>query len=97
MSTQSAQLKWSSWNEVVNNAYDRPTHETVIARRICVPLIVSLATAAILVIIYPPFACTPATGMHRPKLSAARIVCWSVLAAVATAVLTNTHLFRAAA
>lgn len=89
-----AQLKWSAWNEVVHNAYDRPTHESVLARRVCVPLVVCLVTAAILVMIYPPFACTPAAGVQQPQLSIARVVCWSVLAGVAVAVLTSTHLFR---
>ena len=87
-------LKWNSWSEVVSNAYDRPTHETVLARRICVPVVVSLIAAAVLVMIYPPFACTPASGVQQAQLSLARVACWAVLAGVATAVLTSTHLFR---
>lgn len=90
-------LKWSSWNEVVHNAYDRPTHETVLVRRICVPLVVSVVAAAVLVILYPPFACTPAAGVQKPQLSVARVACWGVLAGVTTAILTSTHLFRSAA
>ena len=89
-----SQLKWASWKEVVGNAYDRPTHETVLARRVCVPLAVAVATAAVLVLVYPPFACAPAEGVQQPRLSAARVACWAVLAGVATAVLTQTHLFR---
>lgn len=88
------QLKWSSWNEVVRGAYDRPDHETVLVRRICVPIVVALAAAAVLVMVHPPFACAPATGVQQPQLSVARVACWAVLAGVATAVLTSTHLFR---
>ena len=87
-------LKWNSWNEVVKSAYDRPAHETVLARRVCVPLVVAIATAAVLVMIYPPFACRPATGVMQPQLSFPRVACWSVLAAIATVVLTSTNLFR---
>lgn len=87
-------LKWASWNSVVEHAYDRPTHETVLVRRLCVPLVVSLVAAAVLVMIYPPFACTPASGVQQPQLSVARVACWAVLAGVATAVLTSTHVFR---
>ena len=87
-------LKWSSWNEVVGNAYERPTHETVLVRRICVPMVVALITAAVLVIIYPPFACIPASGTQRPQLSIARVGCWCAVAGAATAILTGTHLFR---
>lgn len=87
-------LKWSSWNDVVSNAYDRPTHERVLARRICVPLVVSLVTAVVLVVLCPPFACTPSSGVQQPQLSIARVACWIVLSGVATAILTSTHLFR---
>lgn len=87
-------LKWSSWNPVVTNAYDRPAHETVLTRRICVPLVVALTVSAVLVILYPPFACTPASGTQQPQLSVARVTCWAVLSGVATAILTGTHLFR---
>lgn len=86
--------KWSTWNEVVNSASDRPAHETVLMRRVCVPLVVGLITATILVIIWPPFACTPATGVQAPQLSAVRVACWTALAIVATAGLSATSLFR---
>ena len=94
-SEPSCSLKWSSWNEVVNNAYDCPTHEKVLVRRVCVPLLVALVVAAVLVMIYPPFACKPATGLQASQLSLARVTCWALLAAVATAILTHTNLFRA--
>ena len=87
-------LKWNSWNPVVESAYDRPTHETVLMRRICVPLVVSIVTAAVMVMIYPPFACTPASGVQQPQLSVPRVACWAALSGVATAVLTSTHVFR---
>ena len=82
------------FNEVVSSAYDRPTHEAAMIRRICVPLVAALLTAMVLAMLWPPFACTPAEGLQQPRLSLARVACWSVLAGVATAVLTGTHLFR---
>ena len=90
----SSQLKWSSWGDVVKNACDRPTHETVLARRLCVPLAVGVVAAMVLVMLQPPFACAPTSGMQQPQLSLARVACWAVLAAIATAVLTSTQLFR---
>lgn len=87
-------LKWQSWNEVVRNASDRPTYEGAVARRVCVPLAAALLSAIALVVLYPPFACTPSTGVQQPRLSAARVLCWAGIAAVATAVLSQTHLFR---
>ena len=88
------ELKWSSWNDVVHSAYDRPAHETVLVRRICVPIVVALVAATTLVVVHPPFVCTSASGVQHSRLSVLRLMCWSVLAAVATAVLTATRLFR---
>ena len=87
-------LKWSAWNEVMRNSYDKPTHDNAMARRVCLPLVAGVAVAAVLVLVYPPFACAPVTEGQVAQLSPSRVCCWALLAAVATALLACTDLFK---
>lgn len=90
-------LKATAWSPVLDTAYERPKYEQVLARRVCVPLFTGFAVAVVLVLLQPPFVCT-STGAgdsaSRPSLSVTRVLLWTLLAAVATAVLTMSKVFR---
>ena len=84
MATTTATL----FKTVIDHSKNKQPYETVVARRVCVPLATGVLAALILAIVYPPFACVPSNGISRPQLSFARIACWSLLAAAASGVLT---------
>ena len=90
----SSSLKWSTWGDVVKGAYDKPTYESQLARRVCVPLVVALIAAVVLVVLSPPFVCTPASEHELPRVSFRRLACWAAIAAVSTVVLVQSNVFR---
>ena len=87
-------LKWSSWSGVVGTACDDLSTKYTISRRVCVPIIAMVASLVVLMIIHPPFACTPAEGFLTARLSAFRVVTWLLLVGIATAALTQMKLFQ---
>jgi hypothetical protein len=80
------------WSGIIDSAYS--SSNTSPYGKIVTSLVVGVAAAAVLVMIYPPFACKPISAGQLPQLSPPRICCWALLAAVATALLSYTDLFK---
>jgi hypothetical protein len=75
----SSSRKWGQWNSILTNARDVPK-ETGLARQMVIPVLVAVCTLVALIVILPPFVCS-----GDNNLSFLRLVAWSILAAVATA------------
>lgn len=89
-------LRWSSWQSVVDSAYEKPAYKDQLARRVCVPIVTAIVVAVLLVVLRPPFACAPSSDatMSHATPSATRVVCWSVLAAIAVVVVVQSECFK---
>ena len=89
-------LRWHSWQNVVDSAYDRPAYQEKLTRRVCVPLAAAMVVAVVLVVLRPPFACAPSSDTITPaSVSLTRVACWAVAAATAVVVLVQSELFKA--
>jgi hypothetical protein len=85
--------KWRQWTDAVEAA--PPTADTSWNRLAIVPLGASLASALVLATLMPPFVQEPTRAPTPARLSLSKLVIWSVLAGVLTAVLTWRRVFEA--
>ena len=89
-----ATTSYASFDSVLKHACERPSYENALARRVCVPVVAALLSGAVLVMLAPPFVCKSGGGIATARLCPVRILCWVVLTAVVTAVLTGSRVFR---
>ncbi len=95
MDSNTHNLRWHAWQNVVDSAYDRPVYEDQLTRRVCVPLTTAVVVAVILVVLHPPFACAPTSdSVTAASPSFTRVVCWAIFAAIAVVILVHSNLFK---
>lgn len=90
-----ADPKWTGWQRVVTEAEDVVEHQDRWLRLAVTALGTATVVGLVLAVVAPPFACVPSADRLRvTQLSAARVVVWSVLAALATVVLAQSRVLR---
>lgn len=84
----------SSWHQLMKDAPDAAKVDRSLIRQVAVPILTGFVVAIVLTLLHPPFVSARDGDDTLPRVSYTAVVVWSIVAAIATALLTHSNVFK---
>lgn len=78
----------------MKDAPDAAKVDRSLIRQVAVPILTGFAVAIVLTLLHPPFVSARDSDDTLPRVSYTAVVAWSIVAAIATALLTHSNVFK---